>query len=77
VNHGVETGTISAVGHPRGGVLAIESYRTVVGIARGVRMALGASRTRVVTDVLKGVAAHVGHGLTTGLVGAARPPSIR
>ena len=37
-----------------------------------VRMALGAGRTRLVTDVLIGfVAAYVGLGLTTGLVGAA------
>src|SRR3954463_7866985 len=33
-----------------------------------VRMALGADQTRVVTDVLIGVAAYVGLGLTTGLV---------
>jgi putative ABC transport system permease protein len=36
-----------------------------------VRMALGAGRTQVVTDVLIGVAAYVGLGLTAGLVGAA------
>jgi putative ABC transport system permease protein len=36
-----------------------------------VRMALGAGRTRVVTDVLKGVAAYIALGLTAGLVGAA------